>query len=70
VKLSISKVSVLVLSLALLAGGTVAEYSGFHRGSRGDFFDGHTLRFFADSSISPTHSKRRSSKSRQARNQQ
>ena len=47
-KLSISKVSVLVLSLALLAGGTVAEYSGFHRGSRGDFFDGHTLRFFAD----------------------
>jgi len=48
VKLSISKVSVLVLSLALLAGGTVAEYSGFHRGSRGDFFDGHTLRFFAD----------------------
>jgi Spy/CpxP family protein refolding chaperone len=49
VKLSISKISVLVLSLALLAGGAVAEYEGgFHRGSRGDFFDGHSLRFFAD----------------------
>jgi Spy/CpxP family protein refolding chaperone len=48
VKLSISKISVLVLTLALLAGGAVAEYSGHHRGSRGDFFDGHMLRFFAD----------------------
>jgi periplasmic protein CpxP/Spy len=49
VKLSISKISVLMLSLVLLAGGAVAQGSGgFHSGARGDFLSGHMLGFVAD----------------------